>query len=124
MIADTTLLERLIGREALATLVSVAGGLEVYIHKRPPLDGPLADLPQPAQEALAAYAGGDVLYVPKCDGAARARRNAEIRAAYDAGESVQSLARRHRITERWVYEILGSPEGDAEGEAARQGRLF
>lgn len=120
-IADTALLEKLIGREALETLISVAGGLSVRIPKRPPLDGPLAELPLPAQEALAAYAGGDELYIPKCDGAARARRNAEIRAAYDAGESVQSLARRYRITERWVYQILGSPEED---EAVLQRRLF
>lgn len=121
MIADTTLIERLIGREAMETLVSVAGGLAVYIPKNPPLDGPLAELPMPAQEALVAYAGGDVLYIPKCDGAARAKRNAEIRAAYDAGESVQSLARRFRLTERWVYEILGSSD---EAETASHGRLF
>lgn len=117
-VANTQLLERLIGREALATLVSVAGGLSLYIPKRPPLDGPLAELPMPAQEALASYAGGDVLYIPKCDGATRAARDAAIVAAYDAGVSVQELARRYRLTERWVYEIIGRP---AE---ARQGELF
>lgn len=117
-IADTTLLARLIGEEALATLVSVAGGISVYIPKHPPLDGPLAELPLPVQEALAAYAGGDVLYIPKCDGAARAARDAEIRAAYDAGCRVQDIARRFRLTERWVYEILGRPDD------TRQGSLF
>lgn len=116
MIADTSLLERLIGREALETLVSVAGGLEIYIPKRPPLDGPLADLPLPAQQALADYAGDSKLYIPKCDGALRAKRDAAIRAAYDAGEKVQSLARRYRLTERWVYEILGRPVDERQGE--------
>ncbi|MCX8017053.1 MAG: hypothetical protein N2690_04005 [Rhodocyclaceae bacterium] len=117
-LADPSLLIRLIGREAVETLVSVAGGLAVRIPKRPPLDGPLAELPMPAQEALAAYAGGDVLYIPKCDGAARAARDAAIRAAYDAGARVQDLARQYRLTERWVYEILGRPEDD------RQDQLF
>lgn len=116
MIADTSLLERLIGREALETLVSLAGGLAIRIPKKPPLDGPLAELPMPAQERLAAYARGDVLYIPKCDGAARARRNAEIVAAYDAGVSVKELARRHNLTERWVYELLGRPVEDRQGE--------
>lgn len=118
MIADTSYLERLIGREALETLISVAGGLAIRIPKRPPLDGPLAELPLPAQAALARYAGGDTLYIPKCDGAARSARNREIVALYDAGHSVKELARRFGLTERWVYEILGRQAEDA------QGRLF
>ncbi|GAB4112861.1 MAG: hypothetical protein Fur0019_19270 [Tibeticola sp.] len=117
-LADTRLLVRIIGEEALETLVSVAGGLAIYIPKRPPLDGLLADLPLPAQQALADYVGGDVLYIPQCAGAARAARDAAIRAAYDAGERVQDIARRYRLTERWVYEILGRPQED------RQGALF
>lgn len=116
--ADTRMLERLIGREALETLISVAGGLALRIPKNPPLDGPLAELPLPAQEALAAYAGGDVLYIPKCDGAARAARDREIVALYDAGGSVKEIARRFHLTERWVYEILRRPIED------RQGTLF
>lgn len=118
-VADTSLLERLIGREALRTLISVAGGLAIRIPKRPPLDGPLAELPLPAQEALARYAGGDVLYIPKCDAARRAERDAAIRAAYDAGARVQDLAREYGLSERWVYEILGRPS--VEGG---QGELF
>lgn len=118
-LADTRLLARLIGEDALRTLIRVAGGLALRIPKRPPLDGPLAELPLPAQEALARYAGGDVLYIPKCDASRRAARDAAIRAAYDAGARVQDLAREHGLTERWVYEILGRPEPDA-----MQGSLF
>ncbi|GAB4209909.1 MAG: hypothetical protein Fur0019_17270 [Tibeticola sp.] len=119
-LADTAELERLIGREALATLISTCGGLAVPIPKRPPLKGPLLDLPEHAQQALAWRYGGTTVYVPKCDGSARAARDAAIRAAYDAGESVQSLARRHRLSERWVWEILGR----AEDAHAAQGALF
>lgn len=116
MIADTTELVRVVGQEAAATLVQVAGGLALRIPKNPPLDGPLAELPPPVQEALARYAGGDVLYIPKCDGAARAARDREIVALYDAGVSVKEIARRYRLTERWVYEILGRPVEDRQGE--------
>ncbi|MCI1193399.1 hypothetical protein MOJ79_16315 [Calidifontimicrobium sp. SYSU G02091] len=118
-IADTTLLEKLIGEDALRTLIGVAGGLALRIPKSPPLSGPLAELPMPAQEALARYAAGDILYIPKCDGARRAARDAAIRAAYDAGHRVQDIAREHRLTERWVYEILGRDDQNAE-----QGSLF
>lgn len=113
------MLERLIGREALETLISLAGGLAIRIPKNPPLDGPLAELPLPAQAALARHFGGDVVYVPKCDAAARAARDREIVALYDAGVSVKEIARRYRLTERWVYEILGRP-----APQVAQGELF
>ncbi|MCX8016338.1 MAG: helix-turn-helix domain-containing protein [Rhodocyclaceae bacterium] len=118
MIADVTHLEQLIGRADLDALVSLAGGLAVRIPKNPPFAGLLAELSLPAQEALARHAGGDVVYIPKCDGAARAARNREIVALYDAGVSVKEIARRHQLTERWVYEILGRPAED------RQNSLF
>ena len=119
--ADLSFLEKLIGREALEALIQTCGGLSIAIPKRVPLAGPLADLPLPAQEALVAWAGGDTIYIPKCDGRLRAARDAEIRALYDAGWRVQDIARRFRLTERWVYEILNTP---ADAEDARQGALF
>lgn len=118
-LADTSLLESIIGREALAALIQTSGGLALSIPRRLPLSGPLADLPPAAQEALIRYAGGDTIYIPKCDGSARAARDAEIRALYDSGWRVQDIARRFRLTERWVYEILNTPADDM-----RQGALF
>ena len=103
-------LERLIGREALSTLAHVAGGLDLYIPAKVPMDGPLLDLPLAAQEALARYAGGTRLYIPMLAGDLRRARDAQIRAAYDAGERVQDIARRFRLSERRVWAILGSPE--------------
>lgn len=118
-IADTVLLERLIGREALERLVELAGGLAVHVPKSAPLGGLLAELPPLAQEQLAKYVGGDVLYIPKCDARKRAVRDAAIVAAYDAGATVKALARSYGMSERWVYEILGRPQDDT-----RQGALF
>ncbi|TXF11909.1 Mor transcription activator family protein [Pelomicrobium methylotrophicum] len=115
-LADTRLLERLIGREALETLIQTCGGLSIPIPKHTPLSGPLCDLPLPAQEALVRFYGGTELYVPKCDGARREAIHARIRAEYDAGARVQDLARRYGYTERHIYNILGRlPEPDLNG---------
>lgn len=105
-------LERLIGREALSTLAQVAGGLDLYIPAKVPMDGPLLELPLAAQERLARYAGGTRLYIPMLAGDLRRIRDAQIRAASDAGERVQDIARRFRLSERRVWAILGSPEPD------------
>jgi hypothetical protein len=107
MTADLSTLERVIGREALESLIKTCGGLEIRIPKTLPKQGPLADLPLPAQEALIRYAGGDVLYVPKAEHLRVRRRNEAIRKAYDVGERVQDLARQYNLSERWIYNILG-----------------
>jgi len=118
-LADTRLLEGLIGREALEALIQTCGGLSIPIPKRLPLSGPLMDLPPAAQAALVRYAGGTELYIPKCDGARREALYQRIRAEYDAGARVQDLARKYRFTERWIYKVLGRPSRE---EA--QGALF
>lgn len=111
-------LERLIGREALLTLAQVAGGLDLYIPAKVPMDGPLVELPLAAQEALARYAGGTRLYIPMMAGRMRRARDAAIRAAYDAGDRVHDIARRYRLSERRVWAILGSPEPQDEAQAS------
>lgn len=116
-LADTRLLESLVGRDALEALIQTCGGLSVPIPKRLPLGGPLCDLPQHAQEALVRYAGGTEIYIPKCDGARREALYQTIRAEYDAGARVQDLARKYRFTERWVYEILGRPSREVAQES-------
>ncbi|CAJ0889156.1 Mor transcription activator family protein [Ralstonia mannitolilytica] len=111
-------LERLIGREALSTLAQVAGGLDLYIPAKVPMDGPLLELPLAAQERLARYAGGTRLYIPKLCGELRRIRDAQIRAAYDDGERVQDIARWFRLSERRVWAILSAPEPQDERQTA------
>lgn len=111
-------LERLIGREALLTLAQVAGGLDLYIPAKVPMDGPLLDLPLAAQEALARYAGGTRLYIPMLSGELRRIRDAQIRAAFDRGERVQDIARRFRLSERRVWAILAAPAPQDEAQAS------
>lgn len=114
--ADTRFLERLIGREALQTLIQTCGGMAINIPMTPPKSGPLCDLPLPAQEALCAWAGGTRLYVPKCDATKRERIHEAIRAEYDQGASVRELAQRYGYSDRWIYQILGRAPQVKDGE--------
>lgn len=120
MIADTRYLARLLGRDGLAALVDGWGGLSLRAPKSTGsgLDWIQAIGPE-AEAALVAECGGDDFYVPKCDGVFRARRDAEIIAAYTAGVRPADLARKHGLSERWIWTILGrsAPE-------VGQGELF
>lgn len=57
---------------------------------------------------------GTYLYVHNLDDMLREIRNEEIRAEYTAGKTkVSSLAIKHQLTERQIWNILGEePEGD------------
>lgn len=57
--------------------------------------------------------GGAYLYIPKLDGLFREVRDASIREEFDKGKSVRELARKHDLTDRQIYNILGvQPEDD------------
>lgn len=121
--ADLSLLTALIGPEAVRALVREFGGLPVAVPKR--CDGAayaaLAEVVgKDAADVLVKHFGGEVLTVPKCQAAALAARNAVIRAAYDDSATARELARRHDLTVRQIWNILGS--GDEKPE--RQGGLF
>jgi hypothetical protein len=108
----------LIGEPATVALMRAHGGLtyKVPATTRGARYRELADLVgEGAARALLDRYGGDIVYVAKLDGLDLERRNAIIRAAYDArsraGERnlVKRLAREHDLTERHVWSILGSP---------------
>lgn len=52
--------------------------------------------------------GGRWLYVARCHKGMMAQRNRAIVEAYSSGEKVESLARRHHLSDRRVWDILGS----------------
>lgn len=52
--------------------------------------------------------GGRWLYVARCHKGLMNRRNRNIVEAYDGGEKVESLARRYRLSDRRIWDILGS----------------
>jgi len=56
---------------------------------------------------------GTKVYFHNMDSMLRKCRNRVIRKIYDQGETtVAQLARKFRISERWVSEILGMPESE------------
>jgi len=68
----------------------------------------IADVAGPeAAIAIARAFGGQTLYIPTFEAFERARRDARIRAEYDAGGvSVRDLSRRYKLCTRRVTRIL------------------
>ena len=115
-----TVLAQMVGEDVARILSREYGGLVLLVPKT--VTGWVLDLPANMGEKLVRTYGGDRLYVPKMDAAARAARDRKIIAAVDAGERVQDVARRYRLTERRIWTILGNPPPEVESE--RQQSLF
>lgn len=58
--------------------------------------------------ALAKEFRGTYLYIHNLDDLFREIRNKDIRKAYTSGKPVRSLAIKHRLTERQIWNILGN----------------
>lgn len=117
------LVELLDDLDTVLELVSAFGGGTWYIPTQWPLPGtrggrtthPLrAVLGQAHMQALTRYYGGTQLYIPRCQRALHRLRNARIVQCFSAGvargrssrDLVRGLARRHRLTDRRVWDIL------------------
>jgi Mor family transcriptional regulator len=59
---------------------------------------------------------GTTLYVPDL---VRLFRDEAIKLAYDRGDTVRSLALKHRLTERHVWQVLKKPTMDLPAPLAR-----
>lgn len=116
--ADLSPLIAVIGAAACARLVAARPGQTMAVPARPTGRGwgeLVAVVGDEAAATLVRAMPRAELYIPKNDGELIRLRNASIRAQYDAGQSVQAIALEHRLTERWVYDILGrSNEDDAQ----------
>jgi Mor family transcriptional regulator len=53
--------------------------------------------------------GGTFIYVPGLDDMMRRARDAMIKKEYDGGMSARKLARKHRLTERHIWNIVKNP---------------
>ena len=110
----------LIGLDKAMKLVKTLGGTTFPVPKRQTSLGEvrynvLADVVGvDAADALVKRFGGDELYVPRCAAALQAARDAEINEAFVAGtragrsaaDVVFSLARRYKLSDRRVWDIL------------------
>ncbi len=102
-------LERVIGTDALEQLAAAYGGRRLVVpHARNMNPGHrlAALLGMDAALRLAQTFAGETVEIPKCDFLARRRRDEAIMADRKAGASQAALARRYRMSERWVREVL------------------
>ena len=124
-ITPANLLEiiEVIGEAAALQLVERFGGTTVRL---PVLRNITADHPlarcigiELLTVMVKAVGGGRWLYIPRCARGLREARNREIVERYSAGEKVDNLARRYSISDRHIWNILGSTVVDD-----RQAGLF
>lgn len=96
-----------IGLQATQSLVSEYGGVRLTVPTKMPEDHPLAQLlgVETARKLSHHYAQ-ERLDVPNAKAAMLAVRNQNMRQEHADGDSARVLARRYRLTERRVWEIL------------------
>lgn len=109
-----------VGLSAALALVLHAGGTRVYVPEELDSTHRLVHwLGIEAAERLADLFGGETLDVPRCQAGARAVRDRRIREQRHAGTSIRDLALRYQLTERQVYTIIASQDGD-QAQARQQ----
>lgn len=107
-------LVELVGLRATMGLVQHWGGIRVYIPEHAEADHVLIEkIGQDATRKLCREFGGETVDVPRAYHAVKAALYRQIRHDYhQRGKSAAKLAREHGMTERWVYAIVSSAEGD------------
>lgn len=114
----------LIGLAPTLTLVRHYGGVRVYVPQVMTPEHILARLLgfEAALKLTEHYGGAEVIHVPRALEAMLAVRNALIRNQYHTTDKSQrDLALEHRMTERWVREILGQqPIDDGQVDIFRR----
>lgn len=96
-----------IGRDATRRLIEVYGGSPLYIPKCP-VDHPITNvLGEASARLLCERFGGLRVIIPLGHQLALERRNEAIRNDREAGLSIPALARRHGVSIRRVYDIVG-----------------
>jgi len=104
-------LQRLVGRDVVATLVDQCGGTSVWVPRTPAAGNRLTRMVgHDAARVLIERYADDKLYIPSLQQLRQRRRNADIRRAYDRGTPVTELARRHGLSERRIWTILGESD--------------
>lgn len=103
----------------LANMVSV---LEALYRRQGRSDDEALRLACDSVLALAEYAGGRVLYLPRGDRLRTALRDAEIHRRWQRGDKIEALAGDYGLSDIHVYRIIGQQR--ALHLRKVQGRLF
>lgn len=114
MTSDSETLKQLavlVGWEAVATLVRMAGGQSRRIPSHASDEHWLVTfIGREKADRLCKLYGGDNLWIPKNDGGVRQLRDAQIRAMRygKPPATINALATEFRLTDRQIYNILGA----------------
>lgn len=112
-------LASVIGLPDALRLMTQLGGLELYMPKsrNSRVWDTLAEvIGEEAADRMVARYADTRLNIPRGVVAARAARNARLRAAYDGGTPVDTLALEYHLTVRHVREILNAPDEMPAGQ--------
>ena len=77
-----------------------------------------------AAQAFMGRHGGEHLVVPRCSHLELTLRNAEICAAYDAGESLHAIGVAHNLSLRQLRNVLNNPAAAERSARDARGRLL
>lgn len=99
------------GWEAALKLVDIAGGRSVRIPATPAPDHWLTmALGEEAAAKLCKIYPGSALWIPKNESVVRAFRDRQIREDRRNGLTIAAIAGKYKLTDRQVYNIMGSVE--------------
>lgn len=108
----------LIGLDNMLALADTFGGIRFYVPGEPSPDGDLvACIGLDNARALVRHLGPGHITLPKADPLYRFARDVSIRRAHAEQVSCRELARRHRLSERRVWEILAAEHAPSRADA-------
>lgn len=127
---DTTPDETLVGRDLAdipeskwaPLLAQLVGVLEAMYRRQGRGEDAALRLACDSVLAIAEYAGGRVMYLPRGDRLRTAVRDAEIHSRWSRGVTIEQLAADYRLSDIHVYRIIGQQR--ALHLRKIQGRLF
>ena len=98
-----------IGLAAVVNLVRDLGGQRIFLHVSEPPDSRITkSIGVEATALLSAFRGGHFFDVPMLTKVRRLLRDNSVRAGFDGGDDVNTLAARFELTARHTRKILGA----------------
>lgn len=96
-----------IGLRAALALVEHWGGTRLCVpHQLGPDSELAAALGEMAARKLVEVYRGEIVQVPRAAAAMRRALYLEMAREYDSGKTAAQLARKHGVTERWIFYVL------------------